>query len=143
MRYEPSVSSTGKLLTVIWVGGLAAWTFAVVDPQLDTAHKVAFAGGFFVASASIPLVLLREVPKRQLTRPVLFESTYRTCVPLFFGTFLILLLPDMPALLVVISVVVVAVGVIVVATSFPPLLVRRVRAQHDDDQAKVFPIRPK
>jgi hypothetical protein len=135
------VSRTAKLLTVTWIGGLAAWTFAVVDPAADLSHVLALTAGFAVASCSIPLVLLSEVPRSRLSRPLLFESTYRTCVPLYFGGFIALLLPDMSPGLVVVSALILAAGAIVVATSFPPLLLRRV-ARDGDNSHPPIPITP-
>ncbi len=141
------MSRTAKLLTVAWTGGIAAWVFAVVDPGFDAGHALAFAGGMVIASGSIPLVLLDEIPRSRLTRPLLFESTYRTCVPLFFGSFLVPLLPDMPTLPFVVAALALAVGAAVLATSFPPVLLRRVHqrgADTDrDHQTNAYPIRPK
>ena len=147
VRYERAVSRTAKLLTVAWIGGIAAWTFAVVDPGFDAGHALAFAGGMFIASGSIPLILLSEIPRSRLTRPLLFESTYRTCVPLFFGSFLVPLLPDMATLRFVVAALALAVGAVVVATSFPPVLLRRVRQRggdtDHDHRPNAYPIRPK
>lgn len=103
----------------------------MVDPAIDTAHSLAFAGGMFVASCSIPLVLLSDVPRSKLSRDLLFCSTYRTLVPLGFGTFLIGFLPDLPPVAVVVAALLLVVGAVVVGTSFPPVLLRRIRGRGD------------